>query len=180
MVNKKQSSSKVEGKHPKTATETDKSTGKVILEWQAPEYIQYHKSKRWYVIAAIIVLIVAIVSLITGNWTMSLATITFAGVYLYLHKHHPPKIIKIKVTDMGIKVGKVFIPYSHMKAFWIIYHEGMKTLNLSVMKSIYSDVVIHLNGQDPAEIRKILVSQVPEWEGKNERLSDVFLRLLRL
>ena len=159
---------------------TDNQSDKVLLTWDAPEYVQYHKSPRWYLTAVIIVIITAIAALLTDNWTMALATITFAGVYQYIHKHHPPKIITITLTNMGIRIGKKFIPYSHIQAFWIIYHEGMKTLNLKVIKSFYSDTIIHFNGQDPVEVRRILVSQIPEWEGKNERLSDVILRLLRL
>lgn len=163
-----------------TSPDIDHRRDKVLLTWNAPEYLQYHKSPSWYLTAVIIVIVTAVAALLTDNWSMALATITFAGVYQYIHKHHPPKITTISFTDMGIWIGKKFIPYSHIQAFWIIYHEGMKSLNLRVMKSFYADTVIHFNGQDPAEVRRILVSQVPEWEGKNERLSDVILRLLRL
>lgn len=165
---------------PNTAEGTQHESHKILLTWDAPEYIRYHKSPRWYLTAVIIVIITAVIALLTDNWSMALATITLAGVYQYIHKHHPPKMMTVSLTDMGIAIGKKFIPYSHIQAFWIIYHEGIKTLNLRVMKSFYSDTVIHFNGQDPAEVRRILVSQIPEWEGKNERLSDVILRLLRL
>ena len=111
---------------------------------------------------------------------MALAALVFAAVYLFTHEYHPPKNIPVEISDMGIRIGHMFFPYSHIKAFWIIYKHDWKTLNLRVAKGWFSDFAIHLNGVDPVEIRNYLVGQVPEWEGKEEQLGDIILRLLKL
>ena len=152
-----------------------------VFSWTAQEYIQHPKSKFWYTAAAIIIASVIVINAFTNNFTMALAVLVLAGVYQYTHSHHPPREIKITVSRMGIKVGKMIFPFSHIQLFWIIHlPPHINTLNLRVKDHFFSDVIIQLNDQDPAELREYLCGQVPEWEGKSERFSDVILRLLKL
>ncbi|HLG25207.1 MAG TPA: hypothetical protein VI588_00215 [Candidatus Gracilibacteria bacterium] len=153
---------------------------RVVLSWEAPEYIQQHKGPRWYIGAGIVLAVTVAIALLTDNWTLALAALAFAGVYQYTHTHHPPKMTEVRITEMGIYVGEMFFPYSHIQAFWIIYANGTKTLNLRVIGRMFSDVIIQMNHQNPVEVRQYLVGQIPEWEGKNERLGDILLRLLKL
>ncbi len=151
-----------------------------VLSWEALEYIQHPKGSRWYITAAIVIVVTLLFALVTGNWSMALAVLAFAGVYQYIHTHHPPERTRIRISHMGISVGEMFFPFSHIQAFWIIYAHGIKTLNLRVARRFFSDVVIQLEDQDPVELRQYLVGQIPEWEGKSERLGDIILRLLKL
>lgn len=151
-----------------------------IFAWSALEYLQYHRGAKWYTIAGVILALTVVLSVITGNWTLAIAAVVFAGVYEYTQRQHPPKRVEIRITDLGIHVNHMFFSYSHIKAFWIHYGHGTRTLNLRIHKRIHSDVVIQLEDQDPAQIREYLVGQIPEWEGKHERLSDIITRLLRL
>lgn len=164
---------------PKQKQKEEKKA-KVIISWTAPEYIQHKKSRKWYAVAGIISLIGVIVSIFTDNITLALAIIVLAGVYYYIQTHHPPKMITIKITEMGIYVGDMFFPYSHIRAFWIIYGNGARTLNLSVAKRYHSDVVIQFDGQDPVQVRNYLVGQIPEWEGKEESFTDILFRKLKI
>lgn len=154
--------------------------GKTVISWIAPEYIQHPKSKRWYIVAGTMAALAVVYAIFTGNWTMAAAVIAFTGVYQYTHKYHPPKNIKIAITEFGVKAGSLFFPYSHIQAFWIIYKPDLKTLSLRVAGNFWSEMVIYLNDQDPVEVRSFLVGQVPEWEGKDERLGDLILRKLKL
>lgn len=154
---------------------------KAVFTWIAPEYIQHPKSKIWYLAAAVLVAAVILFDLLTEDFTMALAVVVLAGVYLYIHSHHPPKDIKITVSRMGIKVGKMIFPFSSIQAFWIIYEPPhITTLNLRVKEHFFSDIVIQLNHEDPVPVREYLCGQIPEWEGKTERTSDILLRLLKL
>ncbi len=154
--------------------------GKTVISWIAPEYVRHEKSARWYYFAGIAALVTVIYAVFSGNWSMALAVLVYAGVYQYTHTYHPPKNIRINITEFGISVGHLFFPYSHIQAFWIIYKPGLKTLNLRVAGAFWSDIVIQLNDQDPVELRSYLVGQVHEWEGKDERLGELILRLLKL
>lgn len=153
---------------------------RVVLAWTASEYIQHKKSARWYLGAAIFLLLMLVWGIYGGNWSMILALLVFGAVYEYLHAHHPPKQIKIKISELGVSAGEMFYPFSHIQAFWIIYQHGLKTLNLRVSKHFFSDIIIQLEEEDPVKVRQYLVGQIPEWEGKEEKLSDQILRLLKL
>jgi hypothetical protein len=154
---------------------------KAIFTWIAPEYIQHQKGRVWYLVAAIIAGAIILLDLFTNNFTMAFAVMVFAGVYYYIHTHHPPKEIKITISKMGIKVGNMIFPFNNIQAFWIMYQPPhITTLSLRVKEHFFSDVIIQLNHEDPAPIREYLCGQIPEWEGKAERLGDVVLRLLKL
>ncbi len=150
-----------------------------VMAWEAPEYIHHEKSIRWYMVAIIALLALLVWAFFSDNWTMAIALIVFAAVYYYTHTYHPPKVIEIIISEMGIQVGAVLYPYSHIQAFWVMYGHGLKTLNLRVTGHWFADVVIQLESQDPVEIRQYLVTQIPEWEGKQEKLGDMILRLLK-
>jgi hypothetical protein len=161
-------------------TEKQIEQAEVIFSWSAPEYIQHQKTARWYVIATVIALAFTAGAVITANWTMAIAILVFAGVYEFTQRFHPPKIVDIHISELGIHLGHMFYPFSSMQAFWIMLKPGLKTLNIRVHRQFYSDVVIQLMDQDAAKIRSYLVGQIPEWEGKDERLQDLILRLLKL
>ena len=168
-----------ENKNPEQVQKASEKADSAF-HWTADEYIQQRKGPKWYLIAGIVVILTIIYSIITYNWTLVIAVVVFAGVYEYMQRHHPPKKVEIRITAFGIHVGQMFFPYSSIKAFWILYGNGVQTLNLRVHRRVHSDVVIQLDSQDPASIREYLVGQIPEWEGKQERLGDVITRLLKL
>jgi len=180
MPGKKAKTKKQQKGDEKAKLEHAAKKAKVLISWNAPEYLQYEKGRRWYLVAGALAIIAVIISLLTDNITMALAIIAFSGVYYYIQTHHPPKEINIRITELGIYLGDMFFPYSHIRAFWIIYRDGVKTLNLRVAKRFHSDVVIQFDGQDPTPVRNYLVGQIPEWEGKEETVSEVLFRQLKL
>lgn len=161
-------------------THQPKGHDRLVLSWFTPEYIRHQKSAKWYLCAGLVTLAAIIWGLLSGNWSMVLAVIAFTLVYNYIDIKHPPKHIKIEISEFGIKVGHMFWDYAKIKAFWIIYEHGLSTLNLRVTNHFFSDIAIQLGEQDPVEVRHYLVTQVPEWEGKTERLGDMILRRFRL
>ena len=151
-----------------------------IFSWVAPEYIRHDKNKNWFLAAAVIVGAVILADVLTNNITMALAVLVFAGVYSYTHVKHPPKDIRITVSRLGIKVGNMIFPFGHIQAFWIVYNPPhITTLNLKVKEHFFSDVVIQLQSEDPGPLREYLCSQIPELEGRTERLGESILRILK-
>lgn len=156
------------------------NNSKTVFSWETPEYFRYQRGSTWYIVATILTAAAILWGIFSNNLTMALAVVVLVSVYEYTHRKHPPKIIKIEITEMGIRVGHMVFPYSHIQAFWIIQSNGLRTLNLRATNHFFSDVVIQLGDQDAAPVRQYLAGQAPEWEGKNERLSDLILRLLKL
>ena len=90
-------------------------------------------------------------------------------------------MIGVKITQMGVWVSDRFFAYTSLKAFWIIYKPPFVTrLYLRLANKSGTEVKIELNHQSPVEVRQLLAREIPEIEGGDESMADVFIRLLRL
>ncbi len=160
--------------------EKENSFDKHIIGWTAPEYIQHEKGLKWFIAAGIIILILVVYGILADNWTLSIALVLAAAVYVMVHGQTPGDV-KVVVSKTGIKVGEREYPYQNIKYFWIIYKPPkVKTLNLQTNSKFLPDITIQLGDQDPAELRTFLLMHIREREGKEETLVDSFLRILKL
>ncbi|MEK7672823.1 MAG: hypothetical protein AAB373_02975 [Patescibacteria group bacterium] len=148
--------------------------------WQSPEVPHHERGPIWKIFS-----ITAVAALVGGaifyqSWTFAVAVLTFAATYAIVHRNKP-KILDIKISSVGIKIGHHKYPYNRIKAFWIIYEPPfVQTLNLRISGEILSEITLQLNGQNPAVIREYLLSKIPELEGQSEKISDIFLRIFRI
>lgn len=165
---------------PDEIAHPDSVHNRLLLHWKAPEYILHKKSTRWFMVAGVIILMLIAYAIYTDSATMAIVFILLAGVYYLTHNQHP-KVIDIKITDLGVFVGNTFYHYHMINSFWLVYHPPyINTLNLRLAGKTMSKVVIQLDRQNPVEVRQVLSKEIPEVEGEEEGLSDTLIRLLRL
>ncbi len=168
----------------KKPTDTQSHPGahhnKLLITWKAPDFIPHQKGAKWFIIAGILMLLIITYAIYTGSATMAIVFIVLAGTY-YLTRNQAPKIIDIKITELGIFVGTKFYPYNTINSFWIVYHPPfVRTLNLKLSNKTCSRIVIQLDAQNPVEVRKVLAKEIPEIEGGKESTTEVITRMLRL
>lgn len=150
------------------------------ISWTAPEHIKHHRGKIWKVIAGALLIAAIVTGIVHQAWTFSLAIGVFAVVY-YLVNREPTKDVEISISDIGIKVGKRKYPFTRIKSFWIIYEPPYtKTLHVKVDGDLVVDISIQLNTQDPSVVREFLIEKIPEREGHNKSLTELFSRLLKI
>ncbi len=163
-----------------TERENTNNVNKLLLRWKAPEFINHYRSPRWFIVAGSILLLLVAYALYTQSATMAVVFIVLAGVY-YLTHNQEPKIIDIKLTELGIFVDKKFYAYHMINSFWIVYQPPyVQTINLRLGNKSLSRITIQLDRQNPVDVRKILSKEIPEIEGQDESMTDIFIRLLRL
>lgn len=151
-----------------------------VLSFQAPEYIQHQKSALWFVVAALIGAALVFYGLATDGWTFSVAILVFAATYYLFHKEKPP-VVTVKISKMGIKVGRHIFPYTSIKNFWIVYDPPLvKKLYLRMRARVQPDVYVSLEDVDPAELRHALSGHIKEAHGRTEPFADVLARLFKL
>jgi len=127
-----------------------------------------------------ILLAAVIMGFFQGQWSFSLVMVTFAITYYIMHRDHP-KDVEIKISEIGIKVGKRKYPYSKIKSFWIFYDPPyISTLNIRYNDHVIVDIAIQLEGQNPADVREFLLGKIPEKVGHLEAFTDVLARLFKL
>ena len=158
---------------------TNIGENRIVFKWKSPEYLHHEKGNKWYLYLSIFVLIIAILSAITGNITFAIAIITFVIVYYYIDTKHPPKLVDIVISELGIRFNEQFFHYNQIKSFWIHYEHGAKSLNFRIKNGFQYDICIQLQEMDPVDIRRYLLTEIPEWEGKEEKFTDKMLRLLK-
>lgn len=151
-----------------------------LLDWEAPEFIKHSKGKVWFVAAGLVLATIVLYALYSGSVTMAIAFIVLAGVY-YISHHHEPRNIQISLNNFGIKVGGRYIPYSQVKAFWIVYNPPhVKILKLLSTDKFMGEMTIQLGEQEPGEVRRIILKHIPEYEGREESFADIVIRLTKL
>jgi len=157
-----------------------KSSSPVLLAWEAPEYAHYYRGKTWYIVAGVFILAMVTYGIVTRSASTSIAFLLLAGVYV-LTIHQEPKIVTIQINGVGIFLDSKFFPFNHMKAFWIVHKPPyVNALHIRLIGRFHQDLIIQLANADPAIVRENLISQVPEWEGQDESMTDLLSRILRL
>ncbi|HAU39323.1 MAG: hypothetical protein UV80_C0009G0009 [Candidatus Peregrinibacteria bacterium GW2011_GWF2_43_17] len=150
------------------------------MKWIAPEYVKHKKGPVWATVAISLTAALIAYAILTSSWTMAVAFSVLAIVY-YLEYRQDPKDIEIEISEFGIRVADKTYPFSHMRAFWIIYEPPfVKTLHVRFAKKHMADLIIQLADYDPVEVRKTLLTQLPEWEGKEENFLDMLVRAFKL
>lgn len=151
-----------------------------LLSWKAPEYTHHEKSGLWFIIAGAVLLFFVIYGLLTDGWTFSIALVVFAGTYYLLHRE-TPKIVDIKISKVGIKIGRHTFPYSHMKGFWVFYDPPLvKKLYLRINSHFHPDISVSLGDADISAVRQTLKQHTQELPEKREPFSDTLVRVLKL
>ncbi len=164
-------------KNKKTVTDHRK----ILHEWDTPEFIPASRGRRWYIAASLILTGLLLFALLTDNLTMAIVFVAIAIIFMMIEKRKP-RNIKVQITDMGVFYDKEFYPYHHINAFWIVYHPPyVQALYLKIREgSRLRDVKIELNHENPTEIRKLLMEEIPEIEGGAEPMLDLLSRILRI
>ena len=152
----------------------------VLLSWEAPEYIKQSKGAIWFLVAGILATILIFYAVYTNSWTFAVAILIASGVY-YLYHHVEPKKIQISFSETGIKIGEQNLMFSEIESFWIVYKPPhVKNLHLRTKKKVMRDFAIPLEGQDPIQVHSFLASRVYEQADKDETMSELLIRTLKL
>ncbi len=152
-----------------------------LHEWVTPEFIPYHRGKKWFMGAGIVFGLLILIGILTQNITMILAFVGIAVVFILIEKREP-RMLKVQITDMGIDYRGEFYPFHHINAFWVVYHPPyVHSLYLKIRSGKKLQTLkIELNQENPVEIRQLLINEIPEIEGAGEPMLDLFSRLLRI
>lgn len=152
----------------------------VLFRWSAPEFLRFQRGWIWFVLALLVNGALIAYGVLTHAWTMVLIFSVIPVVYLLEHRRKP-QTVDVVISPYGVKFGVIRVPYSQIRKFWILHHPPqIDELHILTENKWHPEVTIPLMGMDPTLLRQYLVTQVPEWEGKQVSLLDMIVRLLRL
>ena len=175
---------------------TPLSADNVLASWVVPEYEKHERSKTWYIIAAIVTVIVllyalwsaaapgAVIPVLTlGIPGSAPAAIVLAAMVTMLHDGSEPDAVGFAIADEGLIIGKKFIDYDELKNFSIIYkpRQGVRKLYFEFHNVLRPRLSIGLDNMNPLKIRDILLNYLQEdLERENEPLSEQLGKLFKI
>lgn len=145
------------------------------LEWKAPEFDKKEKSKSWFIIPAIITIVIGLFALLNEN-ILFLIAIILAFLIFYIYANKEPRTIKFKLNEKGIEIDEKLYDFDELRSFWIFYNPPeQKELSFRSRKTFIPYIRIPLADQDPNKLRKYLLKFLPERRHK-ESLIDIWMR----
>lgn len=162
---------------PAAASETE-PLGEPLIAWQAPSAAHHIRTRRWYVIAGLAVLAMAVYGIVTGAWTFTVVILLCGAMYVLLRGHTPPSR-SIEIYEHGVRYERTFIRWQDIAGFWFAHAHDFTELHLT-KKTDDEEIMIHVKDIELPQLHTLLSHFTPELTDKKENLLDVIIRLCKL
>lgn len=155
--------------------------GNVLKSWEMPEFIAHDRGRWWYFIAGVLAAILLVYAIVKTNYLFAIIILIFA-IIIILSGLRKPEPIAVQITETGILLGEHFYPYRDINCFHIVYQPPMvKCLYFETKSSLRPRVTLHLENENPVEIRNLLAEHIKEdHEQLDEPFSEFIGRILKL
>lgn len=160
---------------PNTPTPTPEQ---IILGWKAPVHANHSRSKRWFISAGTVILVIAAYGILTGAWTVALVALLCGAMYVFVHDHTFPDAAAA-ITDKGVHVDNAYMSWENAEGFWLMLAPGYTELHV-VRKDHKPDLIVQTGSADAQAIRQLLQNYLPELADKKERFLDMLIRICKL
>lgn len=154
----------------------------VFARWQVYESDNHQKSKKWFVLAGLIFTALLIYAFFTKNFSFAVILIIAAAIII-IKDNQPTKVLDVRLSYKGVKVGDRFFDIDKLKKFAIIYkpEQDKKALIFEFKNGLHPEMIIPFNEVNPLPIRENLLKYLEEdLERDDIPTTDMINRLLKL
>jgi hypothetical protein len=130
------------------------------ITWEVHEYEFQEKSPDWFWALGIITLALAIVALLFSNVLFAFL-IVIGALALGFFARREPELLRIEVTERGIRVNALLYPFSTLESFGIDEEDAPK-LVLKSQKPLMPYIILPLDGEQVHTVHSFLISHLPE------------------
>jgi len=153
--------------------------GRLLHQWQGPEFEVYEKSDQWYAWAGIFLLVIVVYAMFTNGPIMAI-TFIMVGIVGYIQLQKDPRNVNFAITTEGIIADKDIYLFENVYSFWIFYDpHHTKIISLHTKASMLPFVHIPLQDEDPVQVREILLPYIPEIK-QEPSMVDTIEKLLHI
>ncbi len=140
------------------------------IYWEIPEYIKHERSKTWYIVAGLLALGCAVISIMTPNYVFETPNYLFLGIIILgtfimlMNDGVEPVMVPVILGDEGVQVGRKFYDYDEIKNFSVIFkpREDIKNIYLEFKAIAKPRISVPIGDQDPLVIRNLLLKYLVE------------------
>lgn len=152
---------------------------KVLVKWQGPDYEIYPKSRRWYMVAGLILSAIVVYAVLT-NSPLTAIVFILIGIVGYMHLERDPQLTDFAISYDGVVVGNEVYEWDDIVSFWIFYDPPhTRVISLHMKGKLMPYIHIPLHQIDPVEVREKMMDFVPELK-QEQGMVDVLERLLHM
>jgi len=133
----------------------------LTISWQAPDFIEYKKSNKWYIIISLIGLGLLVLFFFIKLYA-AMAVVVAALIALFVNANLKPEIIKYTITDAGISFKNKEYSFGNLKSFFIDTQAGYPRLLLEQNGKFKAPLSIIIGKINPKIIQSFLLKKLPE------------------
>lgn len=141
------------------------SSGTVLIEWEAPEYVVYKKTVVWYVGFGVILALLIFSAFVMQSFLTAIVFI-LAGILIFVYSERKPKIISYDIRTSGIRVDSRVFLFRELESFNTV-ERGSEVYLLLKSKRVFMPMIhIPLNDADHELVTETLgrhLSQDPDF-----------------
>jgi cell division protein FtsW (lipid II flippase) len=130
------------------------------MQWQASEFVHHQKQFTWYLVFAVIVVILVGVAAVTHQW-FSVAVFIAMAAALLVYANKPPRTLNYEINDHGVTVDQKFHPYHEFRSFSVISDVGWHTIELDTVQRFMPRLTILFDTKDFDQIMALLSQELP-------------------
>lgn len=149
------------------------------VTWVAHEYIHQEKGALWFVIfAVVIVVLIAISLLLMNSWSFAVLLAVIA-VVVVVYSRRPPRELTYSLTGEGLVVDEKLHKFENFKSFGVIRDGENFSVMLIPTQRFQPGITVYFPEESGEAIVDMLGSRLPMRDLKLDAV-DRLVRLLRL
>ena len=151
---------------------------KVLVNWEAREYIEYEKNAGWYIGLAVIVMALCALAVCLKWWTF-LALVIVAAIALLTYTMRPPRLLHYSLNEKGLSEGNNLYKFEDFRSFGVLSENNHFSIVLMPKKRFAMRVVVYFPESEGEQIVDVFGARLPMEPVKLDLL-DKLVRLLRI
>ncbi len=145
------------------------------IQWQAPEYMQDHRSAWWFIIFWVVVVILMVVAVVLiKSWSFAILIPAMAAA-LTIYSHRPPRQLSYVLSSKGLYINEKLHPMSEFKSFGVVREEALPSVMLIPVKRFRPGLTVYF----PAEVGEAVVDLLGSRIPMQDITLDFFDKLIR-
>lgn len=151
---------------------------KIIVNWEAREYIEYKKNAGWYFGLALVVIALCALAIFIKQWTF-LALVIVAAVALLTYTTRKPRMLHYSLSDKGLSEGNNLYTFDSFRSFGVLNENNHYSIVLVPKKRFSPRVRVYFPETEGEQIVDVFGARLPMEPVKIDLL-DRLVRFLRI
>ena len=159
---------------PQAKTEVSVSGDGESVSWTASEYLIHHKSAGWYLILALLTVVLAGLIWLVSEDRVSVVVVIIVGIVFGIGAARKPRVLSYRVDEEGLHMGNKTYVYAEFKSFSVFVEDTISSIMLLPLKRFMPGVSIYCPPDQEEAIADVLGLYLPH----EERKPDMVDRLM--